>query len=80
MKARREKLMHYMLGWKAGATGSATSKEIMEIQEFREGHDDGRKAVGAAYLAASERYQAKLDPLRAGPDRCPIESQAKEAE
>lgn len=59
-----DRIMAYMMGWRRGASGGATTKDQMQHRCFRDGFDDGRKAAGEAYSRASKYYGEQLSPLR----------------
>lgn len=58
------RLMVYMTGYRTGAAGSAWKPSQMENEDFKRGHDDGRRDKQAAYQAACDHYGAMLSPLR----------------
>ncbi len=64
---RQNQLLWFIQGWKRGATGSATTPEQMEHNDFSLGWHAGREAAKAMYGTAQEHYGVKLSPLRSDP-------------
>ncbi len=59
------KLLKFMLGWKKGAGGHAFKDVEMADEDFKKGFDAGRETVKSVYSEACERYDSKLNFIRA---------------
>ncbi len=65
-EARAERVMHFTLGWRKGATGAAYTEREMADPDFKLGHDESRrvKAIAHKQFCTNIGHNPLLDVFR----------------